>query len=71
MSNQAILVYDVEGMPEAGEDVVFGESDFTEKKDPKRIQENYIYMLYKMDTCITHSLEGFSNIQYKQYNVCI
>ena len=30
--------------------MVFGESDFTEKKDPKRIQENYIYMLYKMET---------------------
>jgi len=38
------------GCLKPGGDVVFGESDFTEKKDPKRIQENYIYMLYKMET---------------------
>lgn len=65
MGNQAILVCDVEGMPEAGEDVVFGESDFTEKKNPRRIQENYIYMLYHMEICIAHSLERFINI----YNI--
>ena len=46
MGNQAILVYDVEGMPEAGGDVAFDESDFTEKKKTQREYRKTTYTCF-------------------------